>query len=90
MRLQSVADHQTAAEDAHPWADGLRAVGALIGPRFPRAEPRLRAAAYVQGLLSPLERKNGWPLAAQAGDEPPSGVQHLLGRAVGAVEVLMP
>ena len=41
-------------------ADGLRAVTALLGPRCPRAALRQRVAAYVQGLLSPLERKNGW------------------------------
>ena len=40
-----------------------------------------RALAYLQGLLSPLERKNGWQLAAAAGDPSPYGVQHLLGRA---------
>jgi SRSO17 transposase len=38
----------------------------------------------VQGLLSPLARKNGWQLAAHAGDEAPYGVQPLLGRAVWA------
>jgi SRSO17 transposase len=30
---------------------------------------------------SPVERKNGWQLAGQAGDTAPYGVQHLLGRA---------
>jgi SRSO17 transposase len=37
--------------------------------------------AYLQGLLSPLKRKNGWQLAEEAGDHTPYGVQHLLGRA---------
>jgi SRSO17 transposase len=36
---------------------------------------------YLRGLLSPVERKNGWQLAEQAGDTKPYGVQHLLGRA---------
>jgi SRSO17 transposase len=35
----------------------------------------------LKALISPIERKNGWQLAAQAGDETPYGVQHLLGRA---------
>jgi SRSO17 transposase len=52
-----------------------------IGPRFARAEPRRRAVAYLKGLLSPAQRKNGWQLAAQAGDPAPYGIQHLLGRA---------
>ena len=53
----------------------------LIDHRFPGSEPRHRAFAYLQGLLSPVERKNGWQLAEQAGDAAPFGVQHLLGRA---------
>lgn len=85
---QDVADNQTTEEEAHRWADGLRAVIDLIGPRFPRAEPRQRAVAYLQGLLSPLERKNGWQLAEQAGDKAPYGVQHLLGRAVWSADAV--
>ena len=34
--------------------------------------------AYLRGLLSPVERKNGWQLAEQAGDATPDGVQRLL------------
>ena len=37
-----------------------------------------RALDYLRGLLSPVERKNGWQLAEQAGDATPYGVQHLL------------
>jgi SRSO17 transposase len=33
---------------------------------------------YLRGLLSPVERKNGWQLAEQAGDATPDGVQRLL------------
>jgi SRSO17 transposase len=36
---------------------------------------------YLKGLLSPVERKNSWQLAEQAGDSSPYAVQHLLGRA---------
>ena len=41
-------------------------------------EPRKRVLDYLRGLLSPVERKNGWQLAEQAGDATPYGVQHLL------------
>ena len=34
--------------------------------------------SILRGLLSPLERKNGWQLAEQAGDATPDGVQRLL------------
>src|SRR5213082_1268206 len=63
------------------WAEGLEAVHARVAPRFARAEPRRRALAYLRGLLSPVERKNGWQLAEQAGETTPDGMQHLLARA---------
>ena len=40
-----------------------------------------RAAAYLRGLLAPVERKNGWQLAEAAGDATPDGVQDFLSRA---------
>jgi transposase InsO family protein len=82
-RQQSVANTKTAIEEASQWADGLHTVVNRIGPRVPRAEPRQRVTAYVRRLLSPVECKNGWQLAEQAGDEPPEGMQRLLGCAVG-------
>ena len=35
--------------------------------RFRHPDPRRRALDYLWGLLSPVERKNGWQLAEQAG-----------------------
>jgi SRSO17 transposase len=60
------------------WADELDNLHARIAPRFTRAELRQRALSYLQGLLSPVERKNGWQLAEQAGDPTPYGTQRLL------------
>jgi SRSO17 transposase len=59
-----------------------------IGARFSRWDARRRAGAYLQGLLSPAERKNGWQVAEVNGDETPYGVQHLLGRAVWDVDAV--
>jgi SRSO17 transposase len=49
-------------------------------------EPRQQALAYVRGLRGPVERKNGWPLAEQAGQKTPYATQHLLGRAVWSAD----
>lgn len=48
---------------------------------FKRSEPRQRSLAYLKGLLSGVERKNCWQLAAWRGERTPDGVQHLLERA---------
>lgn len=59
----------------------LAQVQARIGPRFRRAEARLRAGRFLQALLAPVERKNGWQVAEELGEQGPRGVQRLLGEA---------
>jgi len=63
------------------WAAGLEEVHERIASRFSRSEPRERVVAYLRGLLAPLERKNGWTLAEQAGESSPDGMQRLLATA---------
>jgi len=63
------------------WAADLDALHARLGPRFGRAEPRSRVRAYIESLLSPVERKNGWQVAEQAGESTPTGMQRLLAGA---------
>src|SRR5215471_1182817 len=70
-----------AEADLHTWAAELDVVGAKLGPRFERAEPRQRVLAYLTGLLSNTERKNSWQLAELAGEATPDGMQRLLSTA---------
>ena len=70
------------------WLLELTDVERRIGAQFPRWDARQRAGAYLRGLLSPVERKNGWQLAEVNGDDTPYGVQHLLGRAVWNAEAV--
>src|SRR5205085_3958148 len=72
---------QPEEQRAQAWAADLTALHARVARRFARAEPRRRALAYLRGLLSPVERKNGWQLAEVAGEPTPDGMQHLLARA---------
>jgi SRSO17 transposase len=52
-----------------------------VSGRFTRSEPRGRAREYVSGLVSGLERKNGWTQAERAGEQCPDGMQRLLRKA---------
>ncbi|BCL78797.1 transposase [Ktedonobacteria bacterium brp13] len=72
----------TTATDVCRWTQALFHLHARIAPRFARPEPRLRALAYLQGILSETERKNGWQLAEHAGEVCPDGMQRLLSSAV--------
>src|SRR5579885_2989071 len=78
MNLQEI---QAEEEAAKRWAGCLDEVYARIARRFARSEQRQRARTYLQGLLSPIERKNGWQLAEAAGEANPYGYQELLSRA---------
>lgn len=63
------------------WAVGLSALHQRIATHFVRAEPRQLAYAYLQALISPIERKNGWQIAEHLGATTPDGVQRLLATA---------
>src|SRR4051794_28824567 len=67
-------------DEAVDWARGLDALVERIAPRFCRIEARRRVRAYLQGVLAPVERKNGWQLAEHAGDRTPDAVQDFLAR----------
>ncbi len=68
------------------WAFELTHLHHRLTPRFARPEPRHRALLYLQGLLSAVERKNGWQLAEQAREATPYGMQRLLSQAVWDTE----
>ena len=68
-------------DEVEGWAAELAALHARIAPRFARPEPRRRALAFLRGLLSPVDRKNGWQLAEQVGETTPDGMQRLLATA---------
>jgi SRSO17 transposase len=76
--MPATTSYQPSVTDVAEWANELQALHARIAARFERAEPRRRALAYLKGLLSHTERKNGWQLAEEAGEPTPDGMQRLL------------
>lgn len=66
--------------DARLWASELDAVHERFVHRFPRSEPRESALAYMRGLIAPLQRKNGWTLAEEAGHAGPDRIHRMLNR----------
>ena len=73
---------QTTFVDVWSWGQELERLHARIAPRFARPEPRRRALAYLKGIVSAVERKNGWQLAEHAGESRPDGMQRELRSAV--------
>ena len=75
-------------ETGRTWTLWQTEVERRMSAQFARREVRWRAGASIRGLLSPVERKNGWQLAEVHGETTPDGVQHVLGRAMWEAEAL--
>lgn len=68
--------------DVMGWQNELDRLTERMGPRFAPSDSRQRARVYLQGLLSPAERKNGWQLAEMLGEQSPYATQQFLYRGV--------
>jgi SRSO17 transposase len=68
--------------DLDRWQAGFDELMLMIGGRFTRREPRLRARAFLEGLLAGLPRANCWTIAEHGGEQSPRGMQRLLKSAV--------
>ncbi|SRR5579884_1699880 len=64
------------------WRAELAALQERLGLLFGRTDARRQASLYLEGLLSAVERKNGWQLAEQIGDARPWRTQRVLSRTV--------
>lgn len=63
------------------WQKDLECLFSTISRHFGRIDRQRHAWDYLLGLLSPVERKNGWQLAEAAEHATPYSLQHLLDRA---------
>ena len=74
--LTVVDDARVRAGEAHAaWSESFNELFAQVAGDFGNAAVRLDGRAYLLGLLSQTERKNGWTLAEFAGDVSPDGLQ---------------
>jgi hypothetical protein len=80
-RSQVMHAYELTTVDVAGWTSGLDEVQQRIGPHFARSEQRQRVRRYLDGLLGPVECKNGWQLAEHAGEATPYGMQRLLAGA---------
>jgi SRSO17 transposase len=77
--LSVVDEAGVLAADGHAaWSESFSELFAQVAGCFGNAAVRRHGRAYLLGLLSQSERKNGWSLAEFAGDASPDGLQRLL------------
>ena len=68
------------------WRAELAELQERLGELFGRADARRQANLDLEGLLSAVERKNGWQLAEQIGDARPWRTQRVLSRTLWAAD----
>lgn len=73
-----VYDDAVSGDDVDRWESELASLVARLSPLFYRTESKKHAEQYLRGLLSPLERKNGWTIAEHAGEPDPTALQRFL------------
>ena len=52
-------------QEVFQWIEEVDAAARRIGPRFSRRDLRSHSARYLRGLISRIERKNGWQFACR-------------------------
>ena len=68
-------------QELDSWTEDFEIFHARFADVFARSEPREQAAKYMRGLISQVDRKNGWQLAEAMGDTTPDSTQRLLYQA---------
>lgn len=65
-------------EQVQGWDEAFQEFFLEFSHHFGRVETRWQARKYLRGLMTPIERRNGWTLAEHAGDGTPDSMQALL------------
>lgn len=74
--------------DLAVWDREFAALGERVTPFFYRPESQEHAVQYLRGLLSPLQRKNGWTIAEFAGEKEPKALQRFLNLTPWSADLL--
>jgi SRSO17 transposase len=67
--------------DLRDWSAEFEELTGRISGLFVHPKSRLHARRYLEGLLAPIERKNGWTIAEYVGEREPKALQRFLNLA---------
>jgi SRSO17 transposase len=73
-----VYDGAVTRADLDEWNAELDGVLERIRPLFYRTESKRHAEQYLRGLLSSIQRKNGWTISEHVGESEPTALQRFL------------
>jgi len=84
-----VYDGAVTRADVDVWESELEGLLGRLRPVFYRTESKKHAGQYLRGLLSPIERKNGWTIAERVGEWEPKALQRFLNLSSWDVDAVL-
>ena len=64
--------------DLRDWSVEFDSLTSRVASLFGHPKSRLHSRQYLEGLLAPIERKNGWTIAEHVGEKEPKAMQRFL------------
>jgi SRSO17 transposase len=76
-----VNDEAVSCSDLLDWSIEFKSLTDRVSSLFVHPKSRMHSRQYLEGLLSPIDRKNGWTIAERAGEKEPKAMQRFLNLA---------
>jgi SRSO17 transposase len=73
-----VDDEAVSCSDLLDWSIEFESLTNRVSSLFVHPRSQAHSGQYLEGLLSPIERKNGWTIAEHAGEKEPKAMQRFL------------
>jgi SRSO17 transposase len=77
-----VDDESVSCSDLQDWSAEFESLTGRVASLFVHPKSRAHSRQYLEGLLAPIERKNGWTIAEYVGEKEPKAMQRFLNLTV--------
>lgn len=71
-------DDAVSCSGLRDWSAEFESLTSRVSSLFAHPKSRLHSRQYLEGLLAPIERKNGWTIAEHVGEKEPKALQRFL------------
>jgi SRSO17 transposase len=73
-----VDDESVSCSDLQDWSTEFESLTGRVASLFSHPKSQVHSRQYLEGLLAPIERKNGWTIAEYVGEKEPKAMQRFL------------
>jgi SRSO17 transposase len=77
-----VDDESVSCADLRDWSTEFESMTSRVASLFVHPKSAAHSRQYLEGLLAPIERKNGWTIAEYVGEREPKAMQRFLNLTV--------